>query len=92
MCLTLEELKELPEPLKRGSFLARGAPPYRVVHPDVLTSYLDGNLVLEIKKAVENQLRDELPGLQPEEAAVLVMLRGRLAKEAGVRDEGARAA
>jgi DNA topoisomerase-1 len=62
------------------------------VHPDVLTSYLDGNLVLEIKKAVENQLRDELPGLQPEEAAVLVMLRGRLAKEAGVRDEGARAA
>jgi hypothetical protein len=71
MCLTLEELKELPEPLKRGSFLARGAPPYRVVHPDVLTSYLDGNLVLEIKKAVENQLRDELPGLQPEEAAVL---------------------
>src|SRR3954463_11452706 len=62
------------------------------VHPDVLTSYLDGNLVLEIKKAVENQLQDELPGLQPEEAAVLVMLRGRLAKEAGVREEGARAA
>jgi DNA topoisomerase I len=62
------------------------------VHPDVLTSYLDGNLVLEIKKAVEDQLRDELPGLQPEEAAVLVMLRGRLAKEAGVRNEGVRAA
>src|SRR4051812_7440207 len=57
------------------------------VHPDVLTSYLDGNLVLEIKKAVENELRDELSGLQPEEAAVLAMLRGRLAKEAGGRDE-----
>jgi DNA topoisomerase I len=51
------------------------------VHPDVLTSYLDGKLVLEIKKAVENELRDELSGLQPEEAAVLAMLRGRLAKE-----------
>src|ERR1044071_959 len=51
------------------------------VHPDVLTSYLDGNLVLEIKMAVENELR-ELSGLQPEEAAVLGMLRGRLAKEA----------
>ena len=62
------------------------------VHPDVLTSYLDGNLVLEIKKAVENELRDELSGLQPEEAAVLAMLRGRLAKEACGRDERARAA
>src|SRR3954466_153587 len=63
------------------------------VHPDVLTSYLDGNLVLEIKKAVEDELRDELPGLQPEEAAVLAMLSGRPAKEvARERDERARAA
>lgn len=62
------------------------------VHPDVLTSYMDGNLVLEIKMAVENELR-ELSGLQPEEAAVLGMLRGRLAKEADRgRDERARAA
>jgi DNA topoisomerase-1 len=51
------------------------------VHPEVLTSYLDGNLVLEIKKAVENELREDLDGLKPEEAAVLVMLRGRLAQE-----------
>jgi len=63
------------------------------VHPDVLTSYLDGNLVLEIKKTVESELRDALSELQPEEAAVLVMLRGRLAKEAGRwRDERTRAA
>jgi len=51
------------------------------VHPDVVTSYLDGNLVLEIKRAVDNELRDSLSGLQPEEAAVLGLLRGRLAKE-----------
>jgi DNA topoisomerase I len=51
------------------------------VHPEVLTSYLDGNLVLEIKSAVESELRDELGGLKPEEAAVLAMLRGRLARE-----------
>jgi hypothetical protein len=51
------------------------------VHPEVLTSYLDGNLVLEIKSAVENELRDDLDGLKPEEAAVLAMLRGRLARE-----------
>jgi DNA topoisomerase I len=60
------------------------------VHPDVLTSYLDGKLVLGIKAAVENELRDALAGLQPEEAAVLAMLRGRLAKEAA-RERGQRA-
>jgi len=63
------------------------------VHPDVLTSYLDGNLLLELKEAVESELRDALPGLQPEEAAVLAMLRGRLAKEfARGRDGRGRAA
>ena len=59
------------------------------VHPEVLTSYLDGSLVLEIKKAVEQELRDALAELQPAEAAVLGMLRGRLAKEAGRERERA---
>jgi DNA topoisomerase-1 len=36
---------------------------------------------MEIKSAVENELRNELGGLKPEEAAVLAMLRGRLAGE-----------
>ena len=63
------------------------------MHPDVLTSYLDGKLILEIKQAVENELRDALSELQPEEAAVLAMLCGRLAKEAiRGRDEPVRAA
>jgi DNA topoisomerase-1 len=44
----------------------------------VLNSYLDGSLVLEIKFEVESDLRNELAGLQPEEAAVLAMLRARL--------------
>ena len=51
------------------------------VHPEVLTSYLDGNLILEIKSAVESELREDLDRLKPEEAAVLAMLRGRLARE-----------
>ena len=51
------------------------------VHPEVLNSYMDGNLLLEIKSEVENELREALPGLKPEEAAVLAMLRSRLAKE-----------
>ena len=50
-------------------------------HPEVLTSYLDGNLVLEIKSAVESELREDLDRLKPEEAAVLAMLRGRLARD-----------
>ena len=50
------------------------------VHPEVLSSYLDGGLVLEIKSEVESELRDDLSGLQPEEAAVLAMLRARLAQ------------
>jgi DNA topoisomerase-1 len=48
------------------------------VHPEVLNSYLDGSLVLEIKSEVESELRNQLAGLQPEEAAVLAMLRVRL--------------
>src|SRR3954471_16452720 len=51
------------------------------VHPEVLSSYMDGNLLLEIKSEVEGELRDALAGLKPEEAAVLAMLRSRLAKE-----------
>jgi DNA topoisomerase-1 len=43
------------------------------IHPDVINSYLDGNLVLKIK--AESQLRENLAGLEPEEAAVLAMLR-----------------
>ena len=53
------------------------------VHPEVLNSYLDGNLVLEIKAQAKSELRTNVGSLKPEEAAVLALLRGRLAKEAG---------
>lgn len=52
------------------------------IHPEVLNSYLDGRLVLQIKSRTESELRGALKGLKPEEAAVLALLRGRLAKEA----------
>jgi hypothetical protein len=39
---------------------------------------LDRNLVLEIRSRVETQLREEIAGLQSEEAAVLALLRARL--------------
>jgi DNA topoisomerase I len=51
------------------------------IHPEVLSSYMDGNLVLEIKSQAESELRNAVGNLKPEEAAVLALLRGRLAKE-----------
>ena len=52
------------------------------VHPEVLNSYMDGNLVLELKSQAESELRSAVQRLKPEEAAVFALLRGRLAKEA----------
>jgi len=52
------------------------------IHPEVLNSYMDGNLVLEIKSQVESELRSAIEIMKPEEAAVLALLRGRLAKQA----------
>ena len=45
------------------------------VHPEVLNSYMDGNLVLEIKSQAESELRSAVGSLKPEEAAVLAILR-----------------
>ena len=60
------------------------------VHPEVLNSYLDGSLVLEVKSEVENELRNALEGLKPEEAAVLAMLRAGLGRETEPPARGAR--
>jgi DNA topoisomerase-1 len=43
---------------------------------------MHGNLVLEIKSQAEKELRSAVGSLKAEEAAVLAMLRGRLAIEA----------
>jgi DNA topoisomerase I len=50
------------------------------VHPEVLNSYIDGKL--ELKAKAESELRSDVQSLKPEEAAVLALLRGRLAHEA----------
>lgn len=51
------------------------------VHPEVFSCYLDGDLLLEIKNQVETELREDLPSLRPEEAAVLTLLQERLSRE-----------
>jgi DNA topoisomerase-1 len=48
------------------------------VHPEVLNAYIEGQLLLEIKEEVEEELRQDLSRLRPEEAAVLAMLESRL--------------
>jgi DNA topoisomerase-1 len=56
---------------------------------------MDGNLILELKSKAESELRGEIPNLKPEEAAVLALLRGRLAKEmerTAAKKPGAKAA
>jgi DNA topoisomerase I len=48
------------------------------VHPEILNSFAEGQLLLEIKEQVESELRDDLATLKPEEAAVLSLLEARL--------------
>ena len=50
------------------------------IHPQVLDCYLEGALLLQIKDAVEDELREDLDALRPEEAAVLGLLQARLAE------------
>jgi len=48
------------------------------IHPEILNTYIEGSLLLEVKEKVEAELRDDLPGLKPEEVAVLTLLQARL--------------
>ena len=48
------------------------------VHPEIVNSYMSGELLLEIKQDIEAELRDDLPSLKPEEAAVLALLETRI--------------
>ncbi|MDJ0390054.1 DNA topoisomerase IB [Roseomonas sp. E05] len=49
------------------------------VHPEVVGSYLEGALLVQVRREVEAELREDLAELKPEEAAVLAFLRERLA-------------
>jgi DNA topoisomerase-1 len=51
------------------------------VHPEIIDGYLAGDLVKNVKRAIDTELSDKLPGLKPEEAAVLALLNGRFKQE-----------
>jgi DNA topoisomerase I len=48
------------------------------IHPEIFTTYVEGSLLLDIKEKVEEELRDDLTDLRPEEATVLTLLQTRL--------------
>lgn len=48
------------------------------VHPEVIDSYMDEALLLEVEQEVERELTKELAGLRPEEAVVLAFLQKRI--------------
>ena len=51
------------------------------VHPTVIDAYLDGDVVRAARQRAEERLSESLDTLEPEEAAVLALLRKRLADE-----------
>jgi DNA topoisomerase-1 len=48
------------------------------IHPEIINGYLVGDLALNLKDAIDTELARRLPGLKPEEAAVLALLERRL--------------
>ena len=52
------------------------------VHPAVIDAYLDGDTVSTLEQRAEQEIRKNLGHLEPEEAAVLVLLQQRLQAEA----------
>jgi len=53
------------------------------VHPEIMNGYLSGDVLLDIQEEVEEELRERLRALRPEEAAVLSLLKSRIARETG---------
>jgi len=53
------------------------------IHPVILDSYLSGSMLETLKQRAEKQMVESLKHLRPEEAAVLGLLRQRLAEEKG---------
>ncbi len=49
------------------------------VHPQIFDAYLEGHLVATLQQRAKQELRESLPSLSSEEAAVFMLLRDRLA-------------
>lgn len=58
------------------------------VHPEILESYLDGALALEVERRADDALRGDLRDLKPEEIAVIAFLKARLRRGRTRRSAG----
>jgi DNA topoisomerase-1 len=54
------------------------------IHPEIVTAYMDGGLLLDIQNDVDSQLRDAADTLRPEETAVLSFLRTRVSRDLAI--------
>jgi DNA topoisomerase-1 len=59
------------------------------IHPQILSAYLDGGLLLDVQKDIDFQVSDALETLRPEETAVLSLLRSRVSRDLAANDETA---
>jgi len=50
------------------------------IHPEVLNAYVEGGLLLRVRRGAAQELREEIAALKPEEAAVLALLEARLSR------------
>jgi DNA topoisomerase I len=55
------------------------------VHPAVLDAYLEGTMLEAVTQRAEQEIVDTLPGLTPEEGAILALLQQRLTREVAAR-------
>jgi DNA topoisomerase-1 len=55
------------------------------VHPEILDSYLAGDTIATIRQRAAGRIGRSLAHLKPEEAAVLVLIQGRLGRNSGSR-------
>ena len=51
------------------------------IHPEIFNCYLDGSLIEQLKREIEETLREDLAGLTSEETAVYLLLLNRLGQE-----------
>ena len=51
------------------------------IHPAVIDAYMDRSLVATLKQRTEAELRESLPGLPAEEAAVLALVQQRMERQ-----------
>src|SRR5262249_34946922 len=51
------------------------------IHPEIVSAYLDGGLLLRVQNEIDEKLRHDVHALRPEAAAVLAFLRSRIAQD-----------